>query len=1396
MPRRVAIVFSFLLVASGVSYSQFQAASPSPFEGPPFSLSATAIRTASAAIRPEKLSDATVLYAETDYRFAQNGALTYTSRMVYRIETPKGVEDWGEISLEWDPWYENPSQLHARVLQTDGNFAELDQKTITDAPVNSNDQDTYGSARERKAPLPGLAVGAIVEQVISDEDTTPYFSAGLTYRYFFTSSAPAERQKVVVDIPSALPFQDRLMNTSSLPSSYTETNGIRHMEYVLDHIPARIYGDIDLPSATAPIPLLEFATGSSWGAVAQRYAELSDPKIIPDQVRSILPLPAAGTRLQRIQQLVQLLHKNVRYTGIEFGEAQLVPQAPSEVLKRHYGDCKDKAAFLVSMLRAEGIPANLALLSSGTGRDVDPDMPGMNFFNHAIVYVSASDSDPALWIDATAEFNEVGTLPYEDADRFALIIAPDTAKLVKTPAPKPEDSVLTETRTFHLADFGPSQATEDSETHGYVDADYRSFYGSTTTQKMHDDLEHYAESDYLAKQLTKIDHGEGTDLSRPFHLTLAMESARRGYTSLVDSEVAIFPTSVLNNLPEWIRTAPTPLPESATPEQKQQRELAEQHRSETYHIEPFIYEQHYNITAPVGFALRGLPQDQTTHLGPATLTEHYSQQSPGAVQAVIRFTSGKSVLTAQEALDMRDAVAAVSKRPFIEIAFLEQGQQLFQAGKVKEAFASEEAATSASSRLALPHARFARLLIDAGVGNMARTEAARAVQIDPSSGPALMTRGWVLEHDEMGRLFGVGFDRAGALAALKSAMEHRSDDLDPRFDLAVLNEYSPDAVRYGPGSDLPAAIELYRSLIESAKKEGSSNLQLYRVNLGFALLYAHQFSQLDELLPDIAPGLVHSSLAVASAVAQKDAAAGIAVVDQLNLTAENRSNALVSAGRTLAEMGLYPQAAEILSKGIDGQKDAPALASRIEIYRNLKHASAEAPPVTSPESLAYKMMVITGKGGSDRKTVEAMLSPRSFADDAAFQRDVDSVLQDSDGDQRTDPSLNSDPSPTIWQDMVLGTVTFNVKGNDSTGYNLLAEFLGRREHFFVVKENGAFRIVSNPGHGGNAAVGRYALYALDHGQYALAKSLLDYERDLMHRDSADDPLSGYLLPRFWAIDSARPGADSPESMRIAAISLLEGSMDIKPLLDNVVVQLRDKASGTRQENFDLLLARGYTGAEQPAAALPYINNLLQEEPDSAEALQLASSTYQLNGDVKSWKQLLDSRLKIRPDDADLLRQQFRLLAYEHDYAGARASLKRIFDSGHATGSDYNSYAWLGLFDNSLGPDVTEAAQKANALSNNSEFNDLHTTACVYAAQGRFTEARQVLEQALEAGGFVKPTAPVWYALGLLYEKYGLPDAALAAYRKVPPHDEDDGHTFIDPGSTYLLAQQGIHRLGK
>jgi tetratricopeptide (TPR) repeat protein len=114
---------------------------------------------------------------------------------------------------------------------------------------------------------------------------------------------------------------------------------------------------------------------------------------------------------------------------------------------------------------------------------------------------------------------------------------------------------------------------------------------------------------------------------------------------------------------------------------------------------------------------------------------------------------------------------------------------------------------------------------------------------------------------------------------------------------------------------------------------------------------------------------------------------------------------------------------------------------------------------------------------------------------------------------------------------------------------------------------------------------------------------------------------------------------------------------------------------------------------------------------------------------------------------------------------------------------------MALFD---GKDIDESvkqAQQANMLTNNSNFGQLHTLACLYAYQGKTAEARDLLLKAMAAANKAVPNAAVWYGLGSIYEQYGVTDAAIEAYRKVdmPP-------LRVGPTDTYVLAKARLTAL--
>jgi tetratricopeptide (TPR) repeat protein len=1374
---RAFTVVCFLAGASRILTAQV---SSWPLDGPAFGASPSEISAAAAKIVPEKFADTTVLYEEEKYLLDATGRVTSTHRLVYRIETPAAVQSWSQASVQWESFYQNEPSIKARVIQANGGVVELDQKTVTDVPAQDQGDGTYSDDRIHKAPLPALGVGAIVEEQITCVDKEPYLSTGGVYRNYFQRMVPITRSRLVVEVPADTPLNFRTGFLPDLAVKDETVDWVHRLTLDEGHISSWINPDINLATRVPHAPWVEFSTGKSWQAIAVAYSHLAEPQIQPGQVKDLLPAKRPGDQLAVIRMLVATLHREVRYTGVEFGKSKLQPQITTEILRRRYGDCKDKASLLVALLRAEGIHADLALLETGPERDVNPELPGVNQFNHAIVYVPASGGNSPLWIDATAEFTQVGDLPYQDQGRLALIISEDTRALTLTPDARPEDSVLTETREFFLADYGPAHVVESSRTTGYIDASYRSYYGGPENKDMKAYLENYVRRAYDAKALTAIDHGDGRDLTKPFVLRLDVAKATRGNTGISEASAAIFPVGTYSNLPAWFSTDPDQGNAKPTADEESNRRKAEEQRSSEYEVQPFTVHREYKIVPPAGFAVRALPANKVVQLGPATLSEGYAVDSQGVVTANFTFTTVKSHYPLDEVLALRKAVLEANKAEAVIVTFDQAGAKLLDTGKIREALAVDKALIASHPKDAIQHLQMAYLLMKAGIGDEARAEAKRAVELDPNFAYAWKILGWVLQNNSIGVLRGKGFDLNGAVDAYRKTTELDPEDYDGREDLASLFEFDARGSRYASLTGLNHAIEEYKVL----KQQDKASAEHYESYLLSCLLYAHRYKDLLDELAITPTKSNRDSLSIDAIVATEGVAAGLRRADQVQGGEEKRDEALRDAGERLIWLRLYPEASQILSAGLQGQKDAPAIAHQIEIYRDLHPYDPKEAAGSDATAPVRQFMVNTMTGGLTDAEMSRLFAHHAYASDAQWQSNV--KRNQNYADSRPAAADRSGMTPDVLADVTLGTMKLTAKGDDGIGYRVTKQTTGSTPwQFFVTKEVGVYKIVA--AQGDTLEVGNEALYLLHRGDEAQARALLDWKRDLVHKGGGDDPLQGPLLARFWTSGETK-GADAIE---LAAASLLLYRADISAMLPSIARKAA-VASGpdqTDQAAVNLLLAEGYLYTGDSAGAKPAIDALLKSYPDSITALRLAGEADRLTHDWTGWNAMLDSRLTKHPDDRNLLLEKVAAAQSEGDFAAARKILRTVLDGGQATSYDYNSYAWNALFENKVDEDAIKAGQQSTTMTHNSQFSDQHTLACLYAAQGRTTEARLVLLQAMSANNMAEPNSATWFAFGTIYEQFGALDAAIAAFRKV---EKPVGP--LSPVDTYVLAQDHLKAL--
>lgn len=76
------------------------------WEAPAFSVPARDLQAAAAGVNRDTPTDVVVLLDERIYSFDEQHRVTVTSRMIYRVDSPDGVENWAASSAAWQPWYQ------------------------------------------------------------------------------------------------------------------------------------------------------------------------------------------------------------------------------------------------------------------------------------------------------------------------------------------------------------------------------------------------------------------------------------------------------------------------------------------------------------------------------------------------------------------------------------------------------------------------------------------------------------------------------------------------------------------------------------------------------------------------------------------------------------------------------------------------------------------------------------------------------------------------------------------------------------------------------------------------------------------------------------------------------------------------------------------------------------------------------------------------------------------------------------------------------------------------------------------------------------------------------------------------------------------------------------------
>ena len=319
---------------------------------------------------------------------------------VRKITSEAGVQNGAAISVTFDPSYEKLI-IHSITGTRDGvSTNRLDREKIQLLRREPElESFVYDGAYTAQCELEDVRVGDVIEFAYTLEGANPIKKGKYSSLFATDWRLPARRAIARVIAPSGRKLSLRTFNGAPEPK-VTSTGDTTEWLLEQHDVPARPVEN-DAPADYDPRGAVEFTEYENWAQVvawARAVFDVADPHAaeVESEAKKLREIPDPEGRILAALRFVQ---DDVRYLGVEAGEGSHQPTAPGEVLRRRFGDCKDKVLLLATLLRHTGIDAAPALVSSSRRAGIKGHLPRPEVFDHAILHVRLGEA--THWLDAT-----------------------------------------------------------------------------------------------------------------------------------------------------------------------------------------------------------------------------------------------------------------------------------------------------------------------------------------------------------------------------------------------------------------------------------------------------------------------------------------------------------------------------------------------------------------------------------------------------------------------------------------------------------------------------------------------------------------------------------------------------------------------------------------------------------------------------------------------------------------------------------------------------------------------------------------------------------------------------------------------------------------------------------
>ena len=425
----------------------------------------------------DEKTDAVLLYSETNVNVTSADKIKTTVRRAYKILRPSGRE-YGTVIVFLNS-NRKITSLHGWCIPAQGKDYEVKDKDgaeVSPPKIEGSEliADVKAKVLQIPAPDPGNIVG--YEYEIEEHPLV------LQRSWDFQEENPVREIRYSLQLPMGWELKSSWLN---YPEVKPTQSGSNQWQWVLSDLKG-VRKEDDMPPFAGLLGqmIVSFyppgGAGmngfSNWQQMGTWYANLTSGRrdasdAIKQQVTSLTT--QAPTQLDKMKTIARFVQHEIRYVAIELGIGGYQPHPAADVFAHRYGDCKDKATLMSSMLSAIGVDSYYVVINTERG-SITADTPAHNGFDHVILAIKLPDSATGPTLISTLQHPKLGRLLFFDPTNeltpfgqiggylqanYGLLVTPDGGELVELPKQPSSMNSIQRTAKLTLDPTGKLEGT-------------------------------------------------------------------------------------------------------------------------------------------------------------------------------------------------------------------------------------------------------------------------------------------------------------------------------------------------------------------------------------------------------------------------------------------------------------------------------------------------------------------------------------------------------------------------------------------------------------------------------------------------------------------------------------------------------------------------------------------------------------------------------------------------------------------------------------------------------------------------------------------------------------------------------------------------------------------------